>query len=294
MSLGNGEDMTYQEAMAKATARLEAHEVPEATLQAKYLLWHVTHMDATSWLMRRSETISEEEQEQYEALVARRCTREPLQQITGEQEFMGIPFMVTKDVLIPRQDTEHLVMLALEQCKGARVLDMCTGSGCIAISLAMLGAPAEVTAVDISLAALHVAEENARRLEAKVHFIQSNMFENIQGQYDIIVSNPPYIPPEQLRQLMPEVLEYEPHLALYGGEDGLDFYRILTKEAKRFLCSGEQNASVDEIGRGGHLMVEIGYDQGESVSALFHEAGFTEVCVHKDYAGLDRVVTGHL
>lgn len=286
--------MTYQEAMAEATARLETQEVPEAALQAKYLLWHITHMNGAAWLMRRGESISREELEQYEALVTRRCTREPLQQITGEQEFMGLPFLVTKDVLIPRQDTEHLVMLALERCKGARVLDMCTGSGCIAVSLAVLGAPAEVTAVDVSPAALRVAEENARRLEAKVHFVLSDMFENMAGQYDMIVSNPPYIPPEQLRELMPEVRNYEPHLALYGGEDGLDFYRILTKEAKRFLRSGEQAVSTGETGRGGYLMVEIGYDQGESVSALFREAGFTEVCVHKDYAGLDRVVTGHL
>ncbi len=279
--------MTYREAMEQALRRLEASEVPEAELQAKYLLWHITGMNGAAWLMRREESIPDEVAAEYATLVERRCKREPLQQITGEQEFMGLCFHVNKDVLIPRQDTEHLVMLALEKCKGADVLDVCTGSGCIAISLAKLGEPKSVTAVDISEQALSVAKENALRLEADVHFAKSDMFSAVEGEFDVIVSNPPYIPPEQLRELMPEVREYEPRLALYGGEDGLDFYRVLAKEAPKHLRVGEGS-------RGAYLMLEIGFDQGESVAGLLRDAGFENVEVHRDYAGLDRVVTGHL
>ncbi len=278
--------MTYREAVEVMAQRLEQYEVPEAELQARYLLWHMTGMTGATWLLERESQISEEQLAVYRELVERRCTREPLQQITGEQEFMGLSFHVTKDVLIPRQDTEHLVMLALEHCAGKRVLDMCTGTGCIAISLAKLGNPVAVSAADISEAALAVARKNVSAHNVQVQFVQSDMFSNVSGRYDIIVSNPPYIPPEQMRELMPEVGEYEPHLALYGGEDGLDFYRILTRESKNYLMVGE-----DGVIRG-MLLVEIGFDQGESVSALFREAGFAEVCVHKDYSGHDRVVTG--
>lgn len=278
--------MTYREAMEQALGRLVASEVPEAELQAKYLLWHITGMNGATWLMRREESIPDEVAAEYVTLVERRCQREPLQQITGEQEFMGLSFYVNKDVLIPRLDTEHLVMRALERCKGADVLDVCTGSGCIAISIAKLTEPRSVTAVDISEQALSVAKENAARLGADVHFARSDMFSEVEGEFDVIVSNPPYIPPEQLRELMPEVREYEPRLALYGGEDGLDFYRILAQEAPKHL-------RVREDGSGGYLMLEIGYDQGESVAGLLRDAGFENVEVHRDYAGLDRVVTGH-
>ena len=279
---------TYRAAARAWADALQQAGVPEATLQAERLLWHVCDMTPASWLMRREEAISGPEWDAFSALAKRRLAREPLQYILGEQEFMGLPFTVTPDVLIPRQDTEHAVMEALACCAGKRVLDMCTGSGCIAVSIAKLGKPASVTGVDISEAALAVAAENARRNDVSVSFVKSDMFSGVEGESDVIVSNPPYIPPEQLAGLEPEVTDHEPRLALYGGEDGLSYYRVLVTEGAKHLRPAGDGET------GGILIVEIGFDQGVSVPALFREAGFAGVRVKKDYAGLDRVVIGHL
>jgi len=203
-----------------------------------------------------------------------------LQQILETTCFYGFDFYVTKDVLCPRQDTEHLVEWALADCKGKRVLDLCTGSGCIAVSLAKLGSAKEVCASDLSEAALLVAKENARRNDAAITFYQSDLMKDVPGEFDVIVSNPPYIPQGEAKNLAPEVTEYEPHMALFGGEDGLDFYKRIVSEC------------YDRLTPGGVLIVEIGYDQGESVPELFRSAAFSEVTVRKDYAGLDRVVRG--
>ena len=279
---------TYREAVQRGCEALQEAGVPEAFLQAQQLLWYVCGMTPADWLMRREDSIPAREWEAFSAVIEKRVTRIPLQYLTGEQEFMGLPFRVSPAVLIPRQDTEHLVEEALACCEGKRVLDMCTGSGCIAISIAKLGKPASVTGADISPEALAVAKDNAKRLEAEVTWVQSDMFAGIAGEYDVIVSNPPYIPPEQIVGLEPEVKDYEPRIALYGGEDGLEYYRVLVTEgAKRLRPAGNGE-------KGGILMVEIGYDQGVSVPALFREAGFADVRVKKDYAGLDRVVVGHL
>ena len=280
--------VSYRDAVRRWGETFAAAGVPEATLQAERLLWHVCGMTPASWLMRRDEAITEAEQSAYDALAQKRLARVPLQYITGEQEFMGLSFRVTPDVLIPRQDTEHSVEEVLACCEGRRVLDMCTGSGCIAISVALLGHPASVTGADISGAALAVARDNAARLGADVTWMESDMFADIEGEYDVIVSNPPYIPPEQLEGLEPEVKDHEPRLALYGGEDGLDYYRTLVREGAKHLRPATDRE------KGGILIVEIGFDQGVSVPALFREAGFAEVRVRKDYAGLDRVVIGHL
>lgn len=274
--------------MKQATNQLKNARVPDAEYDAKQLLYHVTGMTVGDWLMRGNERITEREAEAYAELVGRRAGREPLQQIIGTQIFMGLPFHVTTDTLCPRSDTEVLVEKAIPLCKGADVLDMCTGTGCIAISLSKLSAPKSVTGVDISKEALTVAKDNATSNDATVDFILSNMFQAVTGTYDVIVSNPPYIPTEQMEGLMPEVKDYEPRIALFGGEDGLDFYRILTAESRRFLrapASGKE---------GGYLIVEIGFDQGITVPDLFRAAGFADVCVIKDYAGNDRVVLGHL
>ena len=279
---------SYREAVRRWSEELLSAGVPEAALQAEQLLWYVCDMTPAAWLMRREEAISEAEWERYCSLAQRRLAREPLQHLTGEQEFMGLSFRVTPDVLIPRQDTEHLVEEALACCEGRRVLDMCTGSGCIAISIAKLGKPASVAGADISEAALAVARDNAQRLGAVVDWVQSDMFAGIDGEFDVIVSNPPYIPPEQIEGLEPEVKDHEPRLALYGGEDGLSYYRVLVTEGAKHLRPARDGEN------GGILIVEIGFDQGVSVPALFREAGFSGVRVKKDYAGLDRVVFGHL
>ena len=284
----NSDNLTYREAARRWGESLQAAGVPEAALQAQQLLWYVCGMTPADWLMRREDTMPAEEWERYCELAEKRLARVPLQHLTGEQEFMGLPFRVTPDVLIPRQDTEHLVEEALACCEGRRVLDMCTGSGCIAISIARLGKPASVTGADISEAALAIAGDNAARLGADVAWVKSDMFAGIDGEFDVIVSNPPYIPPEQIEGLEPEVKDHEPRLALYGGEDGLDYYRTLVTDGAKHLRPARNGEE------GGILIVEIGFDQGVSVPALFREAGFTGVRVRKDYAGLDRVVIGHL
>lgn len=262
--------------------------VPDADYDARELLLYVTGMSLSDWLLKAQERIKDAEADRYAELVGRRAGREPLQQITGVQGFMGLSFRVTRDTLCPRPDTEVLVEHAIPVCKDADVLDMCTGTGCIAISLSKLAGARSVTASDISEAALAVARDNARRNGADVTFVLSDMFEKVEETYDVIVSNPPYIDREQMECLMPEVKDYEPHAALYGGEDGLTFYRILTAEGAKHL----RPAGPD--GKGGYLIVEIGYDQGITVSELLSANGFSEVKVIKDYAGNDRVVVGHL
>ncbi len=237
--------------------------------------------------------------------IRQRSERIPLQQITGHQEFMGLDFAVNEHVLIPRQDTEILVEAVLEDLKRCavsakdreksaekpsmmcgqvfeffRILDMCAGSGCIGISLERLApVPVSVLGADISEEALKVAKGNGERLGC-VHYrtVNSDLFEAIYGQFEVIVSNPPYIPTEVIGTLDAEVKDHEPHLALDGEADGLAFYRRIIGEAPSYLTEN------------GRVYVEIGYDQGEAVSGLLREAGFTEVRVICDLAGLDRVV----
>ena len=204
--------------------------------------------------------------------------REPLQYILGETEFMGLTFHVEPGVLIPRADTEILVEKALAWMKpGARVLDIGTGSGAIAVSLAKLGRPAQVTAVDVSDRALEIARQNAERNGAAVEFVKSDCFSALKGRkYDMIVSNPPYISEDEMRGLMPEVTR-EPELALFGGADGLDFYRRISREAPEYLNEG------------GCLLFEIGWLQKDAVSALV-KAHIGEPFALRDYGQNWRVV----
>ena len=195
---------------------------------------------------------------------------------------MGLPFYVDENVLIPRQDTECLVEEVLRVSDGQDVLDLCTGSGCIGVSLSVLGGCHSVTASDISEKALRVAERNARANEAEISLIQSDLFASIEGTFDIVVSNPPYIPVGEMEGLMPEVREHEPELALAAAEDGLLFYNSIIKEIRRFLREG------------GWLFFEIGSGQGEAVSGRMRQAGFSGVEIKKDLAGLDRIVCGRL
>ena len=219
----------------------------------------------------------------YENTLEKRASRVPLQQILGQQEFMGLTFFVNEHVLIPRQDTETLVEEALKKVKpGMKVLDMCTGSGCIIISILHNVEGVKGYAVDISKQAVNVAKENAKLNEVPVLFERSDLFEMVTEKFDVIVSNPPYIPTDVIPQLMPEVQVFEPVEALDGKEDGLYFYRKIVEQSKDYLNSG------------GSLMFEIGYDQGKDVSKMMTDAGFSNVCVKKDLAGNDRVVTGML
>lgn len=275
--------MQYQELYRMGKDRLTEAKVPEAELDARLLLEEVCGTDRNDLLVHGDREIAPEQSERYLDFIHRRQKHEPLQQITGYQEFMGLRFKVTPDVLIPRQDTEILVEEVMRYLHdGMHILDMCTGSGCILLSLLKYSNDCEGTGCDISEPALKVAEENAKELSLNASFVQSNLFENISGKYEFIVSNPPYIPTGVIPTLMEEVRDHEPVSALDGREDGLYFYREIVEKAGEYLYPG------------GMLFFEIGYDQAEKVSSLMQEAGYQEVTVCKDLAGLDRVVYGTL
>ena len=275
--------MQYQELYRMGKDRLTEAKIPEAELDARLLLEEVCGTDRNDLLVHGDKEIPPEQCDRYVEYIQRRQKREPLQQITGYQEFMGLRFKVTPDVLIPRQDTETLVEEVMRYLHdGMHLLDMCTGSGCILLSLLKYSNDCEGTGCDISEPALKVAEENAKELSLNASFVQSNLFENISGKYEFIVSNPPYIPTGVIPTLMEEVRDHEPVSALDGREDGLYFYREIVEKAGEYLYPG------------GMLFFEIGYDQAEKVSSLMREAGYQEVTVCKDLAGLDRVVYGTL
>lgn len=287
--------MTYRELYEKGCTALTDAGIEETALDARLLLEFVCHTDRNALLVHGERSVGQAEEEQYLSYIGERAKRIPLQHLTGEQEFMGLSFLVNEHVLIPRQDTEILVEEVLrEPHDGMRILDMCTGSGCILLSLLHYSNDCSGVGVDLSEDALVVARKNAERIcpkysvedclegnkESEIAFVQSNLFENVVGQYEIIVSNPPYIASHVIPTLMPEVRDHEPMMALDGTEDGLFFYRKITDECREYLV------------RGGRLYFEIGYNQAEAVSSLMQEAGFADVTVVKDYAGLDRVVHG--
>jgi protein-(glutamine-N5) methyltransferase, release factor-specific len=275
-----------REAYTEGKNRLQKAGVQSYEFDARQLLFFVFSIDANQYLLNQSMPLSEEEEKKvnsYFEAIQKRSEKIPLQYITGEQNFCGLDFYVNENVLIPRLDTEVLVEKILEyEEPGQRVMDMCTGSGCIAITLQKLGG-FQVMAVDISEEALTLARKNAQRNQAQVTFFQSNMFEQLSNtsKVDVIVSNPPYIESKVVDELDDEVKKYEPRLALDGMEDGLHFYRILAREGKRFLNEG------------GRLYVEIGFDQAEAVKEIFGAQGFLDIQVYKDLAGLDRVVAMH-
>ncbi|HBA47098.1 MAG TPA: peptide chain release factor N(5)-glutamine methyltransferase [Lachnospiraceae bacterium] len=275
--------MVYSELYHRGKEKLLLAGIGEAELEARLLLEYVCKTTRSDLLAHGDREVAPDQESAYKDLIGRRMDRIPLQHLTGEQEFMGLPFSVNEHVLIPRQDTEILVEEVLRNLHdGMRILDMCTGSGCILISLLHYSNDCEGVGADISEEALAVARENARKLlgGGEIHFISGDLFTNISGKFDVIVSNPPYIRRNVIDTLMPEVREHEPKQALDGGEDGLDFYRRIIGESREYLFGG------------GMLFFEIGYDQKEAVCTLMKEAGFLEIQAVKDYAGLDRVVYG--
>lgn len=302
--------MEYSEAYDMGKAVLLAASVPDAETDARLLLEYVCGTNRNTLLAHGDREVTEEQESAYRELVEKRSQRIPLQHLTGVQDFMGLEFAVNKHVLIPRQDTEILVEEALQYLHdGMQVLDMCTGSGCILISLLHYSNNCEGMGVDVSEEALKVAERNAVKLlgtqavrnlagisgepadsrefqdmfvGTHVRFVHSDLFEKVKGKFDIIISNPPYIQSDVIDTLMPEVRDYEPRLALDGSGDGLSFYRRILEECPRYLQ------------KGGMLFFEIGYDQGDAVSRLMEQAGFLGVTLTSDYAGMDRVVYGTL
>ena len=270
--------MTIREALKAAAARLAAAGVPDAEFDAQEMLAFLLEEDRLKMRVEGFRALDETIRARYEELVARREAREPMQYILGETSFMGLTFHVEPGVLIPRYDTEVLCEEALKRLRpGMRVLDIGTGSGALAVSIAKLAPECDVTAVDVSETALAVAPANAAALGAEVRFVKSDCFAALGGEtFDMIVSNPPYIDGEEMKELMPEVL-LEPELALYGGEDGLDFYRRISREAPMHLK------------KGGCLLFEIGWKQKEPVSELLREH-VGEPFALKDYGDNWRVV----
>lgn len=290
---------TLQLLLDQGAELLERSGITEARLDARYLLLEAFHLDLAHFFLCRNDEIKAENTVEsvaaYRSLIRKRSGRLPLQQIVGSQEFMGLDFYVNEHVLIPRQDTETLVEWVLEDYKGKnpRLADMCTGSGCIGLSLAVLGGFTDLTLADISPQALQVARKNRGKLlgterqtasSDAIRLVESDLFSGFDIEkrlaFDVIVSNPPYIPTNAIDGLEPEVKEHEPRLALDGMADGLHFYRRLAAEGGGFLKPG------------GTIYLEIGWDQGGEVCVLLREAGFERVQVRRDASGKDRVVKG--
>ena len=278
--------MTPRELLRLMAAELRDTGVPDAEVDASLLLSHITGQNPMNLRLDSWSQVSLADEEKLRALCEKRKTRTPLQYLTGVQSFLGRDFLVDERVLIPRPETELLAeraIAALRMRPSPAALDMCCGSGCLAVSMA-LGAPtADVHAADLSEGALAVTKRNAERLHAKVTLHQGDLFGSIpEGmRFDVIVSNPPYIPAADCLELQEEVRR-EPLMALDGGADGYDFYRRIAAEAPRFLKDG------------GVLLLEVGFDQGQDVMALCREAGFREVMAHEDYQHIDRMVEARL
>ena len=287
--------MTAQQAVRQGESVLKNAGIEDAAADAWLLLSYVMNWTRTDYLLRGGDPLPAREEEAYRQALARRAEHIPLQHITGRQDFMGFTFQVDERVLIPRWDTEVLVQEASCFLKpGIRVLDLCTGSGCIAVSLEKLyvqkygrnamAQQACFAAADLSADALEVAAGNAKRLEADVLFLQGDLYEAAAQMppFDMIVSNPPYIPASVIPTLSEEVRLHDPHIALDGGEDGLDFYRRIVNGAREHLRQD------------GVLLLEIGADQAAAVTEMLRVSGFDEIKTVQDLAGLDRVVRARI
>lgn len=283
--------LTLKQLYKVGTVKLAEEGIEEFSLDAWYLLEYVTGVSKAMYFAEPERAVSEENADRYIDCIRQRAAHIPLQHIIGEQEFMGYPFYVNEHVLIPRQDTETLVEEAIQVMRPKmKILDMCTGSGCIVLSILKMCrekyymTELQGIGADVSEEALKVARENGRRLEVPVTWIQSDLFAKIpeEEKYDVIVSNPPYIETAVIDTLQEEVRLHDPYIALDGKEDGLYFYRRIISEAGKYLKPQ------------GKLMFEIGCDQAEAVEELMKNAGYEQITVKKDLAGLDRVVYGTL
>lgn len=273
--------MDVKNALELANAEFVSRNIKNYFYETREIMARVLGK-SKEWLMCNTDfEIPEESYKEFCVLKNKRIKGTPLQYILGEQYFMGIRFIVNENVLIPRADTEILVYKVIElfeKMKSVEILDMCTGSGCIAVSLSKKMLNSKIYASDISKEALEIAKNNSDINEADVEFFHSDLFENIPNKkFDAIVSNPPYISASEMEELSEEVLK-EPHIALNGGIDGLKFYKEISKESKRYLKDG------------GSLIFEIGCSQAKSVCKLLHDMGYKDIEVEKDYSGNDRVI----
>ena len=280
--------MTVSQALRKAEHRLRDAGVPEPALDAELLLRHVLGWDRAAVIARGADTVPAAEEKRFFALVDERAARRPLQHVTGTQAFWRHEFLVTPDVLVPRPETEILVEAALELMRGLEapvVVDVGTGSGCIALSIAAERPDAAVHGVDVSAPALAVARENARRLgQARVELHEGDLLEpvaHLGGRVDIVVSNPPYVDPGELPSLAPEVRDHEPRRALLAPDGPYGIYRRLAEASTRLLRPG------------GHLVAEVGQGMAATVAERFRAAGLAGIQTRPDLAGIPRVVSGH-
>ena len=280
--------MTWQALMKEELERLRQADIPEADSDIRLLAMDVAGCTYSTLILRMAEEVTEKQAQRLHAYVTERMTHKPCQYILGTQEFMGYEFATAEEVLIPRPETELLVE---EACRIAenwkdtpdgrkrRVLDLCCGSGCIGISFSKLRHGRDlVELADISDAAIALTKKNRERLQADCAVIQTDLFMQIEGKYDMIVSNPPYIRTDEIPKLMAEVRDFEPHLALDGKADGLYFYDKIIRKAREYLYED------------GYILFEIGHDQLDAVRGLLVENGYTDIKGIKDYAGLDRIV----
>ncbi len=282
--------MNINEALIKGYSELKEAGIDTYQLDTQLLMCHVINQSKLYIIMNRDRELSKEDYEAFQSLVLRRKTREPMAYILNDVEFMGIDFYVEQGVLIPRPDTEVLVeecIHIIKERKTKNICDMCCGSGAIGISIAALTEDTKVAAFDISDYAIRVSNINVERqnLGDRVTVEKSDLFEVAEVKnmkFDMIVSNPPYIEEEVIPTLMEDVKDYEPHLALSGGEDGLDFYRKICDKSTVLL------------NHDGYLCFEIGYNQEEAVKKLMEERNFVDVYGLKDLAGNSRVVIGRL
>lgn len=274
--------MKYRELYEFGCLCLKAADISEYKLDARLLLEFVCKTTRNDMFVNADKEVEPAPEKEYKELLEKRAAHIPLQHLTGTQGFMGLDFIVGPEVLIPRQDTETLVETVLKELHdGMSILDMCTGSGCILLSLLKYSNGCMGTGADISAKALETAAKNAEALSLKATFTESDLFSNISGKFDILVSNPPYIRTCEIETLMPEVKDYDPYIALDGHENGLYFYEKIIKDAPQHLVWGALVA------------FEIGNDQGKEVSKLLSDNGYSEVEVIKDLCGNDRVVKGY-
>lgn len=276
---------TVEKILSWTINHFTSHKIPEPRLSAELLLARVLNMKRIDLYLQFERILSSKERDRYRNYVKRRVNREPVQYILGETEFYGLPFNVGPEVIVPRPETELLVDAVLESVKAlkkspAKILDIGTGSGCIAVSLAKLLPDCSIWAIDISEAALKIARSNADLNEVDVQFIEGDILRNTSSmltKFDILVSNPPYVALRDIDQLEPEVRNFEPKTALFAGEDGLEFYR-------KFM-----EVIPDLVNRNGKIFLEIGYDQGGPLKQLFTNGDFI-VEIRKDYNQIDRIL----
>lgn len=261
-------------------------EINMPLLDAQIILCRVKDRDRAYLIAHSDEKLSELEIDLFFECINKRASGCPVSYITGRKEFMGIEFFVDENVLIPRDDTEILVNCVLDiakQYKTLKILNIGTGSGCIEVAIAHYNTDAEITGIEKYDSAIYVAQKNIDKYELskKIRLIKSDMFDGLDKNksFDIICSNPPYITKDEMENLSIDVKEFEPYTALYGGEDGLDFYKIIAGQAKKHLTSN------------GFLVVEIGYMQKESVRDIFIKNGYSKIACHKDLSGYDRTIT---